>query len=44
MSEILSGRDVTSYRLLVRISIGLGVPRGWLGLDYHDETFASWAA
>lgn len=32
--EILAGRQVTSYNLLVRIADGLGVPRGWMGLAY----------
>ena len=40
VSEILSGREVTSYRLLVRVAVGFGIPRGWLGLDYDEETVA----
>jgi transcriptional regulator with XRE-family HTH domain len=32
VSEILSGRWVHSYELLVRIAEGLGVPRGSMGL------------
>jgi transcriptional regulator with XRE-family HTH domain len=34
VSDILAGRKVFSYDLLVRIAEGLGVPRGWLGLMY----------
>jgi transcriptional regulator with XRE-family HTH domain len=34
VSEILSGRQVQSYDLLLRIANGLGVPRGALGLAY----------
>lgn len=32
ISEILGGRRVLSYDVLVRIADGLGVPRGWMGL------------
>jgi transcriptional regulator with XRE-family HTH domain len=33
VSEIIAGRRVVvSYDVLVRISDGLGVPRGWMGL------------
>jgi transcriptional regulator with XRE-family HTH domain len=33
VSEIIAGRRVvSSYDVLVRISDGLGVPRGWMGL------------
>lgn len=39
VSEIVSGRKVTSYDLLARIADGLGVPRGYLGLAY-DHTSA----
>ncbi|HEX6870767.1 MAG TPA: transcriptional regulator, partial [Micromonosporaceae bacterium] len=42
--EILSGRQVVSYDLLVRIADGLGVPRGHLGLAYDDATAALLAA
>jgi transcriptional regulator with XRE-family HTH domain len=38
ISEILKGRRVVSYDVLVRIALGLGVPRGHLGLAYDDET------
>jgi transcriptional regulator with XRE-family HTH domain len=36
ISEILGGRRVVSYDVLVRIADGLGVPRGWMGLEYSD--------
>jgi hypothetical protein len=38
ISEIIAGyRQVVSYDLLERIALGLGVPRGWMGLAYdHD--------
>jgi transcriptional regulator with XRE-family HTH domain len=38
ISEILKGRRVVSYDVLVRIALGLGVPRGHLGLAYDEET------
>jgi transcriptional regulator with XRE-family HTH domain len=34
VSEIIKGRQVLSYDLLIRIADGLGVPRGWMGLAY----------
>jgi predicted XRE-type DNA-binding protein len=35
VSEVIAGRRrVLSYELLVRIAVGLGVPRGWMGLAY----------
>jgi transcriptional regulator with XRE-family HTH domain/tetratricopeptide (TPR) repeat protein len=37
ISEIMAGRQVQSYDVLVRIADGLGVPRGWLGLAYHGS-------
>lgn len=36
ISEILAGRRVTSYDVLVRIAEGLQIPRGRLGLAYTD--------
>ncbi len=36
ISEILGGRRVSAYDVLVRIAEGLGIPRGRLGLA-HDE-------
>jgi transcriptional regulator with XRE-family HTH domain len=36
ISEILTGRAVISYDVLVRIADGLGIPRGWMGLAYCD--------
>jgi transcriptional regulator with XRE-family HTH domain len=44
VSEILKGRQVLSYDLLVRIADGFGVPRGWLGLAYDESTIATQAA
>jgi len=38
VSEILAGRRIVSYEVLARIADGLGVPRGYLGLQYDDET------
>jgi transcriptional regulator with XRE-family HTH domain len=38
ISEILSGRQVVSYDVLVRIADGFGVSRGSLGLAYDDAT------
>jgi hypothetical protein len=32
--EVLHGRRVVSYDLLLQIADGLGVPRGWMGLAY----------
>ena len=41
ISEILAGRrQVESYDLLGRIADGLGIPRGYMGLAYDDETAA----
>jgi len=36
VGEILRGRPVQSYDVLVRIADSLGVPRGWMGLAYSD--------
>jgi predicted XRE-type DNA-binding protein len=37
VSEIMAGRRrVVSYELLLRIALGL--PRGWMGLDYDPDT------
>jgi transcriptional regulator with XRE-family HTH domain len=38
ISEIMSGRQVMAYDVLVRICDGLGVPRGHMGLSYDDAT------
>lgn len=38
VSEILSGRRVMGYDVLVRICTGLGVPRELMGLAYHGVT------
>jgi transcriptional regulator with XRE-family HTH domain len=37
ISEILGGRRVSAYDVLVRIADGLGVPRGLLGLAHDDR-------
>ncbi len=34
VSEVLAGRRVMAYDVLVRIAEGLGVERGWMGLAY----------
>jgi transcriptional regulator with XRE-family HTH domain len=36
VSEILDGRQVVAYDVLVRIGAGLGVARGSMGLEYSD--------
>jgi transcriptional regulator with XRE-family HTH domain len=36
VSEILKGRQVMSYDVLVRIAEGLGIPRGLMGLAYDE--------
>lgn len=36
--EILNGRQVMAYDVLLRIADGLGVPRGYLGLAYDEST------
>ncbi|MFC4585860.1 helix-turn-helix domain-containing protein [Sphaerisporangium corydalis] len=36
ISEILNGRQVMAYDVLVRIADGLGAPRGYMGLAYED--------
>jgi transcriptional regulator with XRE-family HTH domain/tetratricopeptide (TPR) repeat protein len=38
ISEILSGRQVMAYDVLMRIAEGLGIPPGYLGLGYDPET------
>ncbi|MGH4012622.1 MAG: helix-turn-helix domain-containing protein [Pseudonocardiaceae bacterium] len=38
VSEILKGRRVISYDLLVRIAEGFGIRRGMMGLGYGDDT------
>jgi transcriptional regulator with XRE-family HTH domain len=38
ISEILGGRQVVSYDVLLRIADGLGVPRGHMGLAYDEGT------
>ncbi|MGH3694815.1 MAG: helix-turn-helix domain-containing protein [Pseudonocardiaceae bacterium] len=34
VSEIIHGRVVNDYRVLVRIAEGLGIPREWMGLSF----------
>ncbi|HEU0089642.1 MAG TPA: helix-turn-helix transcriptional regulator [Pseudonocardiaceae bacterium] len=41
VSEILKGRQVMAYDVLARISDGLGIPRGYMGLAYDAETATS---
>ncbi len=41
VSEILKGRQVMAYDVLVRIADGLGIPRGYMGLAYTDATVTS---
>jgi transcriptional regulator with XRE-family HTH domain len=38
VSEILKGRQVMGYEVLVRIANGLGIPRGLMGLAYDETT------
>ncbi|MGH3979564.1 MAG: helix-turn-helix domain-containing protein, partial [Pseudonocardiaceae bacterium] len=35
VSDILSGRDVGRYEVLVRICVGLGIPREWMGVSWY---------
>ncbi len=41
VSEILKGRQVMAYDVLARISEGLGIPRGYMGLAYDAATATS---
>ncbi|HWR48553.1 MAG TPA: helix-turn-helix transcriptional regulator [Pseudonocardiaceae bacterium] len=41
ISEILKGRQVMAYDVLVRIAGGLGIPRGYMGLAYDPATATS---
>src|SRR5436305_7406523 len=41
VSEILHGRRVMAYVVLIRIAEGLRVPRAWMGLAYDDEVAKS---
>lgn len=38
VSEILKGRQVQAYDVLLRIADGLGIPRGYMGLAYDGAT------
>ncbi|MFZ0121083.1 MAG: helix-turn-helix domain-containing protein [Pseudonocardiaceae bacterium] len=40
VSEILGGRQVMAYDVLVRIAKGLDVPRAWMGLAYDADEVA----
>jgi transcriptional regulator with XRE-family HTH domain len=40
VSEILKGRQVMAYDVLVRIAKGLDVPRAWMGLAYDADEVA----
>jgi transcriptional regulator with XRE-family HTH domain len=44
VSEILKGRQVMAYDVLARISNGLGIPRGYMGLAFADATATATAA
>src|SRR6202008_3434217 len=44
VSEILKGRQVMAYDVLTRIAVGLGVPRGYMGLAYDETTAVRVAA
>jgi len=37
VSEIIKGRQVRAYDVLVRIVEGLGIPREFMGLSYGDS-------
>ncbi len=43
VSEVLGGRRVMAYKVLVRIADGLGVPPGWMGLAYDERTHHAYA-
>jgi transcriptional regulator with XRE-family HTH domain/tetratricopeptide (TPR) repeat protein len=38
VSEIINGRQVMGYDVLVRIANGLGIPRGMMGLAYDGDS------
>ncbi len=38
VSEILNGRQVMGYDVLVRICTGFGIPRGLMGLAYDEDS------
>jgi hypothetical protein len=40
VTEIVKGRQVLAYDVLVRITDGLGIPRGYMGLAYDQTTTA----
>jgi hypothetical protein len=43
VSEVIHGRRVVAYDVLVRIADGLGIPRGYLGLAHCGPTKAAFA-
>jgi transcriptional regulator with XRE-family HTH domain len=40
VSEIMKGRQIRSYDVLVRIAEGFSIPRGRMGLEYDEATAA----
>jgi predicted XRE-type DNA-binding protein len=42
ISEIMAGRRVVSYDVLVRIADGFGIPRGRMGLAFDKETASTY--
>jgi transcriptional regulator with XRE-family HTH domain len=38
VAKVIAGHQVRTYDVLTRIADGLGVPRGWMGLAFDDET------
>jgi hypothetical protein len=48
VSEILSGRRVLSYDVLLRVVEGLGIPRGLMGLGYgtrgSERSYGGWSS
>jgi transcriptional regulator with XRE-family HTH domain/tetratricopeptide (TPR) repeat protein len=38
VSEIIRGRKVLAYDVFVRICEGFGIPRGWMGLGYDENS------
>jgi len=41
VSEVIKGRRVMAYDVLLRIAQGLDIPRAWMGLAYDDEVAKS---
>ena len=38
VSEIIKGRQVIAYDVLVRLAVGLGIPREYMGLSYGEHS------